>query len=268
MKKKLYISNLGWQKKDNLKIFKILKKHKINGIDLAPIKLSKTWSLAEKKAYNFRKALRRFDLKINAIQGIFFNTKFNLFNMNKIDEKKLIKHLKRIIKISKIYNCNKIVLGSATFRNNIIFDKNYANKIFLKFFKKIDPLFRKKRITLCFETIPKQYGENYLYDIEHLVELIKNLDSPFMKINFDTSIFHYNKFDKKKFLKNKRLIQNIQISEKKFNFFDKPNKKNKLFCKLIKKYSQHKDISLEIISNKTNFHKIENSIQQLNFLLN
>ena len=49
---------------------------------------------------------------------------------------------------------------------------------------------------------------------------------------------------------------------------DKPNKKNKLFCKLIKKYNQHKDISLEIISNKTNFHKIENSIQQLNFLLN
>ena len=76
MKKKLYISNLGWQKKDNLKIFKILKKHKIKGIDLAPIKLSKTWSSAEKKAYNFRKTLRRFDLKINAIQGIFFNTKF------------------------------------------------------------------------------------------------------------------------------------------------------------------------------------------------
>ncbi len=74
MKKKLYISNLGWQKKDNLKIFKILKKHKIKGIDLAPIKLSKTWSSAEKKAYNFRKTLRRFDLEINALDKYFLSS--------------------------------------------------------------------------------------------------------------------------------------------------------------------------------------------------
>ena len=88
-----------------------------------------------------------------------------------------------------------------------------------------------------------------------------------MKINFDTSIYHYKKFSEKIFLDNIRLIKNIQISEKKYLFFDKPNRNNKLFCKTLKKLNKHNDVSLEIISNKTNLIKLKDSVENLRFLL-
>ncbi len=267
-KKNLYLSNLAWDKNDTIKIFKLLEYNQIRGIDLAPVRLHSNWLLAEKKAKEFNKTLKEFNLKINAIQGIFFKTNFNLFEDNKVKNKKLINHFKRIIRISKIYNCKKIILGSSNFRYNKSLNKKDADTKFIEFFKKIAPLFKKNKILVCFEPIPKQYGENYLYNLKDLVSLIKKIKSPWMKINFDTSLYHYQKFSKKVFLDNIRLIKNIQISEKKFLFFDKPSRNNKLFCKILKKINNHNDVSLEMISNKTNLIKFKDSVENLRFLLN
>ena len=266
-KKNLYLSNLAWHKNDTIKIFELLKYYEIKGIDLAPIKLHNNWLLAEKKAKEFNKTLKKFNLKINAIQGIFFKTNFNLFKNDIVKNKELIDHFKRIIRISKVYNCKKIILGSSNFRHNKNLNKKDADIIFIKFCKKIVPLFQKSKISVCFEPIPKQYGENYLYNLKDLVSLIKKIKSPWMKINFDTSIYHYKKFSEKVFLDNIRLIKNIQISEKKFLFFDKPSRNNKLFCKTLKKLNKHNDVSLEIISNKTNLIKLKDSVENLRFLL-
>ena len=267
-KKNIYLSNLAWNKKDTIKIFGLLKYNKIKGIDFAPIKLHNNWLLAERKATKFKKTLKKFNLNINAIQGIFFKTNFNLFDDKKVQNRKLINHFKRIIRISKIYNCKKIILGSSNFRYNKYLDKKDADKKFIEFCKKIEPFFKKNKIFVCFEAIPKQYGENYLYDLRDLVSLIKKIKSPWIKINFDTSIYHYKKFSEKIFLSNKRLIKNIQISEKKFIFFDKPSRNNKLFCKTLKKLNQHKNVSLEMISNKTNLIKFKDSLENLRLLLN
>ena len=35
MRKKIYLSNLAWQKKDTNSVIKIIKDHKLNGIDFA-----------------------------------------------------------------------------------------------------------------------------------------------------------------------------------------------------------------------------------------
>ena len=140
-KKNLYVSNLAWHKKDYLKIFKLLINYKIKGIDLAPINIHGTWSQSEKKAPKFKKILDRYNLKVNAIQGIFFNTNFNLFKTNK---KKLLDHFKRIINITKKYNCNKIILGSVNFKNKGLLKKNEANLKFLYFFNKIEKILKKK----------------------------------------------------------------------------------------------------------------------------
>ena len=51
------------------------------------------------------------------------------------------------------------------------------------------------------------------------------------------------------------MIKNIQISERNFNYFDVPSKKNLAFIKLLKKQKQFNKISLEIIDKKCNEKK-------------
>ena len=264
-KKKLFISNLAWNHCDSDKILNLLKTYNINGIDFAPMKIKNKWQGIEINLKKFLQKLNVLKFKINAIQGIFYKTNFNLIKSKK---NKIYFHIKKILKISKILNCNKIIIGSSYFRDisNLLTSK--ADLTFVDFFKKIKPLLRKNRIYLCFETIPKNYGEKYLYNINKLVYLIKKLKSPWLKINFDTSIFHFKKFDKTDFFKNKKYIKNIQISEKNFKFFTKPSKANLLFSKLIKKNKTVKNISLEMISNKTDIKKISLSLKNFTNIFN
>ena len=79
---------------------------------------------------------------------------------------------------------------------------------------------------------------------------MKKIKSKWIKINFDTSLFHFNKLNLKLLKNNISLIKNIQISEKNFNFFKEPNKKNILVCKELNKINKIKNVSLEIISTK------------------
>ena len=86
-KKNLFVSNLAWNHRDFFQVIKILNHYNIKGLDLAPIKINKSWSLAIKESKEFNKILNKFGLKVNAIQGIFFDTDFNLFDLNKNKKK-------------------------------------------------------------------------------------------------------------------------------------------------------------------------------------
>lgn len=265
-KKKLFISNLAWNHFDTNKVLKLLKDYSIQGIDIAPIKIDNTWKHCETSMKKFYKKIFSLGLKVNAIQGVFYKTNLNLFE--KKHKSKIYKHILKIIKISKILNCNKIIIGSSEFRNNKKLSTSESDIIFLDFFKKIIPLIKKHKIYICFEPIPKNYGEKYLNDIDKLANLIKKLKTPWFGINFDTSIFHFEKFNKNIFLNNKKLIKNIQISEKKFVFFTQPSKFNLLFARLFTKNKFFNKVSLEMISNKTDLKKISLSLKNFKTLFN
>ncbi len=268
MKKNLFISNLAWHKKDNKKIFEIIKKYKISGIDIAPIRLNNNWKNIQSKLKNFQKDLKYNKIKVNAVQGIFFKTKYRLFDFRLIQHEKIINHMKMIINVAKLFKSKKIIIGSSYFRNINKIDKKKADIIFINFLKKINPLLSKNRVHLCIETIPKQYGENYLYNMKDTINLVKKINSKYIGINFDSSIYHFKKFDKSNFSDGRKFITNIQISQKNFDYFNYPSRQNLQFLKFLKKQNKFKDISLEIIAKKTNIRKLSKSLKNFNQVIN
>ena len=265
-KKKLFVSNLAWNHFDSTNVLKLLKDYSIDGIDLAPIKINHKWKNSETSMKNFYKKISILNLHVNAIQGVFYKTNFKLFKKN--HQFNIYNHIFKMIKISKILNCNKIIIGSSNFRNNYKLNVFDSDNIFLNFFRQIIPLLKKHKIYICFEPIPRNYGEKYLDDIDKLANLIRKLKTPWFGINFDTSIYHFNKFNKKKFLNNQKLIKNIQISEKDFRFFTHPSKFNLLFAKLLKKNKFVRKVSLEIICKKTDLKKLAISLRNFKKLFN
>ena len=262
LKKNYYISNLAWCHDDFNHISKLLKKYKIKGVDVAPIKLNKDWNKVKQESINFKKSLDKLNLKVNALQGIFFKTNFNIFDTDKLKKKKLINHFIKIFDLTKIFKCKKIILGSSNFRDKKKLNIKTANIRFVKFFKNLDSLLKKYNICICFEPIPRQYGEKYLNNSNEIVKLLKKINSNNYGVNFDTSIFHFKKFNKNLFLKDYKYIRNIQISEKNFKHFDLISKNNRKFFHVVKK-KNIKNISVEIISKNNNFKKLEKSFKNL-----
>ena len=262
-KKSIYISNLSWRHEDFTSIIKLIKTYKISGVDIAPIKIFKNWKNAEKKALKFNRILRKNKIKVNAIQGIFFNTNLNLFNDLTGNFEKIENHLKLVLRIAKIFSCNKIIIGSTEFRNKKKFSKVYADKIFVNFFSKFKKILEKDKIYFCMETIPKQYNEKYIFKFEHLLYLIKKINSKYIKVNFDTSLFHYNKMNFLKVMQNLDQIKTFQFTEKNFDYFLNPSKNNLKIAKMIKYSNKINKISLEIIKKKTNVEYLSKSIVNL-----
>ena len=265
-KKSFFISNLAWNKNYQDKIFELIKKNKIQGIDFAPLQITDSWKNIEKKVKTHSYNLKKNKIKVNAVQGIFFKKKFNLFrDNNKSNE--IFKHIKIIIKICKILNCNKIIIGSTEFRNKYNLKKKEADKIFIKFLKQLIPMLKKEKIFFCLEMIPKQYNEKYLFSFNHIIKIVKEINSKWISINFDTSLFHFKKLNILQFKENINLIKNLQVTEKKFKYFLKPSNKNIQFCKEIKENNKIKNVSLEMIENKTDINKIDLSIKKFINLL-
>ena len=266
--KLLYVSNLSWEHKDFNHVIKLIKKYSYNGIDIAPLQVTNTWKKIEKKIYTLSDKLKKNNIEVNAIQGIFFKTNFHLFKDFTTKFDKIKKHIILNLEICKILNSNKIIIGSSSFRRRNKLSNDIADKIFVEFFKKLDGILNKKKIYLCIETIPHQYDEDYIFDINHLLMLIKKINSKWVKVNFDTSIYHFNKFDKNIFLKNLKYIKNTQITEKKFKYLIRPSAKNIQFSRLIKKNKKINKVSLEILSKNTNLRKLENSLVSFKKLIN
>ena len=259
IKKKLFVSNLCWGRKNNIRIIKHLNNEKISGIDFAPLNYFNSWSNIIENSKKLKKIFNNHNIEINSIQGIFYKKRYNFFDIK--NRRKITNHFKLIIKLCKIFKANKIILGSSKFRNPKNLKLEKANLYFINYFKYLSKLLKKNNILLCIETIPKNYKEKFIFDISYLTNLISRINSPNIGINFDTSIYHFQKFDKNKFLNNKRMIKNIQISERNFNYFDEPSKKNLAFIKLLKKQKQFNKISLEIIDKKCNEKKFLFSIK-------
>lgn len=267
MKKKLYISNLAWDHKDFLKVKELIKKYQFDGLDIAPLKIKNDWKNLNELSRKNSKVFNEQKIKINAIQGIFFKKKFNLFKKNKNHIEDIFNHTLNILKICKIYKCKKVIIGSSEFRKRNGINLKIADQIFVDFFVRFKKILIKKKIFLCLEAIPRQYNEDFIFDFFHLIKLVKKINSKWIKINLDSSLFHFEKFDEKLLFKNIKYIKNIQVTEKNFKYFLKPNKKNIKFCNLLKKSNLIKNVSLEIISKKTDIKKLDKSMRNFKNLL-
>jgi len=264
----LYISNLCSDKKNFEQLLNIILKYNkaIYGLDIAPLNVTENWHYSETESKRIYNLLKNKKLKINAIQGIFYKKNLNLLNDFFTNEKKIIDHIKKIINICKIYHCNKIIFGSAEFRNKKSNSKKNADYVFTKFIEKIIPLLEENKIIFCIETIPKIYNSDYLFKFNQTCKIVKFFNNQFVRINFDSGIFFNSRFNINIFIDNLNLINNVQISEPYNNFFINPKRYNLHFLDTLRKISYEGTVSLEIISRKFEEEKIEKSINNfINF---
>tara|TARA_B100000965_G_scaffold406130_1_gene443341 strand:- start:1887 stop:2696 length:810 start_codon:yes stop_codon:yes gene_type:complete len=267
MKKKLFVSNLAWENKNFDIVKELIKSNRFAGIDLAPLKVIGDWKNLKKKSIKSSSDLKKNKIKVNAIQGIYFKKKFNLFSANDKNNSEIYKHTLKIIDICQIYRSRKVIIGSSEFRKKGEINFDIADKVFINFFKRFKKILKKKKIFLCLEAIPRQYDEDFIYDFYHLLKLIKKINSKWIRINFDSSLFHFKEFDKTLLSKNLKYINNIQVTEKNFKYFLRPNKRNIKFCNFLKKSNLIKSVSLEIISKKTDIKKLDRSMKNFKKLL-
>jgi hypothetical protein len=213
----LTISNLHWELNEELKAFHILKKYNINQIEIVPSK------------YNIN-----YKNKIYSIQSLLYGIEGNLRDSYDI----IIKKLNQVFELAKDNNSKILVFGSPKLRNNCtIEDFEYLLK----------NLNIPENIYLCIEPNAKDYGCTICNKLNEVLELIKKVNNPQIKINFDTgnALMENDNIDNVNLIE---YIEHIQVSMPFLKDIDE-----NILIKILNKYHilfyTSKFISLEINSN-------------------
>lgn len=173
------VSNIGWNLNQNKEYFDLMIENGFSYIESVPAKVTN-------------------DVHTQALQSIFYETNIKSFN----DTDLCVARIIELINLSKTKNIETIVIGSPKMR--------IGNKSkFLSILKEVDQI--SESICICIEPNAKQYGGDYYYSIDEIVDdlyLFKNI-----KTMLDTGnaiMENENIFDK--FEKYSEYINHIHFS--------------------------------------------------------
>jgi D-psicose/D-tagatose/L-ribulose 3-epimerase len=258
---KLSISNLAWENKDIVKIVNMMKKYNFRGMEILPTKIWGSWEkINDKKIISFQKFLNRHNIEVSSIQSLFFKT--NLYLEKQSDQLKILRHLKKLIMISRMLNCKNLVFGSPAFRVIKNSTKTLIEKKLLRLFRIIHKDLVKNNIIISIEPNPKFYGCNFINTLSEANKIIKKAKLKNIKIQLDTAcvlLENGTLNDMKKYFNE---VNHIHLSEKNLTKINQNNNTIKRLIKFLKKKKWKNWISLEM--KNVNFREIETSMKFIN----
>lgn len=256
MKNKLSVSLLTLKDFSKLdEILSLIKKNDIKYIELPITKILPNYKLDKKKIRTFLNKISKYKIKISSVQAIFYKKKLNVLEVN--DHKKIIKHLNKILLITKLLGAKNIIFGSPKNRLKGNISTEDAFKILKNLLIKIQKKLVKNDIFFCIEPNSKHYGCDFILNSLDALEFIHYSKIKNLAINFDTGNAFLEKDKKKISKKNLKYFKNFQISEKNLAGLKKNLNKHK---KLLKQFDIKKNfISLETLN--LNFKEIKKNIR-------
>ena len=261
MKSKLSVSLLALKDFAEIdKFLSILKKNKINYVELPITKLLPNYCISKKKIDDFLRKLKNYKIRVSSIQAIYYNKNLNVLKKNHL--KKNILHIKKIIKLTKILKARNIIFGSPLNRKRIRLNNTQSDKIFQSLLSKINHSLLINNIYFLIEPNAKYYGCNYLYNSKQTLKFVKKTKLSNVFINIDTGNANLEK-DKINFdPKDQLYVKNIQISEKNLKGLSKKINKHKAILKKLE--LNNKFISLEMLN--LDINKLDKNIKKFKLI--
>ncbi len=245
MKNRLSVSLLTIKNFSRLDSFLyVLKKNSIRYIEVPITKILPNYKIDKKKISMFLNKISKYDIKISSVQAIFFQKKLNVLEEN--DHAETIKHLNKIILITKLLKTKNIIFGSPKNRIKGSISNEKAFKIFKDLLSKIQKKLVKNNITFCIEPNSKHYGCDFILNSSQALKFLNYSKIRNLGINFDTGNALLENDKKKISKKNQKYFKNFQISEKNLLGLKIDIKRHQ---KLLKKFNINKKfISLETLN--------------------
>lgn len=243
---KLSISNIAWEKEQDETIYTLMQEYGFRGLEIAPTRVfSNTpyehvsdavlWAEYLKKSYGF---------VISSVQSIWYGRTESIFGSEK-ERLSLISYTKKAIDFAAAVDCKNLVFGCP--RNRNIPDGKTMEGV-IPFFREIADYAAQKNTVIGVEANPPIYNTNFINDTSSAIRLIKEVNSPGLKLNLDVGTMIYNCEKVDVLSRNVQLINHIHISEPRLNPI-KVRPIHKELYKLLKEEKYNKFISIEMGKN-------------------
>ena len=214
---KLSISNIGWEEKNDIKVYDLMKKYGFSGVEIAPTRWVKEQPYehieeAVKIAENLK---QQYGFEVPSMQSIWFGKQERVFAS--VEERsELIDYTKKAIDYASVIGCKNLVFGCPRNRNVLEewnLSERQVEEIAAAFFKQLGDYAASKNVVLAMEANPPIYNTNYVNTTEEAIKLVKSVASEGFLVNLDFGTMIVNEEDIALLEENIPVIHHIHISE-------------------------------------------------------
>lgn len=208
---KLSISNIGWECKDDRKVYALMNKYDFWGLEIAPTRIfpdSPYDKLPEAEAWS-RQLKKDYGLTVSSMQSIWYGRSEKLFGTEK-EREFLLAYTKKAIDFAAAAGCKNLVFGCPA---NRAIPENGDLKIGLSFFREIGNYAADKGTAIGLEANPPIYHTNYINDTKAAFSLVKEVNSKGFLVNLDIGTMLKNGEAANELIDNVPYIHHVHISE-------------------------------------------------------
>ncbi len=208
---RLSISNIGWPKEQDERVYSIMKKSGFDGLEIAPTRIFpqnpyEQLSSARIWAKNLK---RNWDLQISSMQSIWFGRLERLFGSEQ-ERGTLMNYTKKAVDFASIIGCKNLVFGCP---GNRIIPADADPEVGIRFFKEAGDYAAQRGTVIGMEANPQLYHTNYINHTLEAVRLIKQVDSKGFLLNLDVGTMIQNREEVSELKEYIHLIHHVHISE-------------------------------------------------------
>jgi len=187
------ISNIAWDVVDDEKVCRILKRYRVDAIDVAPGKYFTDFVSATPDQINkVRGWWAERGIEIIGMQSLLFGTQgLNLFSSPEVQQR-MLDHLSEVCRIGDGLNARRLVFGSPRNRDRTGLSNEQALEIATTFFRRLANIAQQYEVTICLEPNPECYGSNFMTTSPETAAVVKSVGHPALKMQFDTGALSIN----------------------------------------------------------------------------
>ena len=186
----LAISNIAWEQHDDPGILKILKKHGVTGIEVAPTKVWQDWEGASyKSAREYKEIMQDQGFKLPAMQAILFGQPMlQVFDTSSHDD--FFEHIKLVADLANGFGSNVLVFGAPKNRKRGQMPYSEALDVATEFFYKVGQICIGHECCIGLEHNPVEYGCDFVTNVLDAKKLVQAVNNDGFKLHVDSAGLH------------------------------------------------------------------------------
>lgn len=180
-------SNIAWQPHDDPETLALLRRHGIEGIEIAPTAVWGSWEeMTLSKARAYRRMLTEQGFEVPALQAILYGRpEARLFGTP--GETVFLDHCARVACLASGLEARVAVLGAPAQRDRGGRSWPQACEHAAALLRKAAALFHDQGCCLCIEPNPRRYGCNFINTATEGIELVAAVDHPGFRLHLDAA---------------------------------------------------------------------------------
>ena len=190
---RLALSNIAWDPAEDLQVAQLLQRHAIDAIDVAPGKyFPDPFKASDADIARVQRWWYERGIEITGMQGLLFGTTgLNVFGAE-ISQAGLLMHLANVCRIAAGLGATRLVFGSPKNRDRSGLDDQQAVEVAADFFRRVGHFAGAYGVLMCLEPNPPCYGANFMTTSAETARVVREVDSPDIKMQFDTGALTIN----------------------------------------------------------------------------